>query len=151
MDLGLEGKIVLVTAASKGLGRAIAEELATEGAIVGMCARGEESLTKARDDIATRTGATVHAVVAGVSHPDGVDRATSMMLDRFGHVDVLVTNAGGPPSGPFETHDWAAWQKAVDLTLRSAVELTRAVLPGMRERRWGRILNVTSIAVKQPV
>jgi len=151
MNLGLEGKIALVTAASKGLGRAIAEELAAEGAIVGMCARGEEALTAARDEIAKRTSATVHAVVADVSRADGIDRATSMMLDRFGRVDVLVTNAGGPPSGPFETHDWAVWQRAVDLTLRSAVELTRAVLPGMRERRWGRILNVTSIAVKQPV
>lgn len=151
MDLGLHGKVALVTAASKGLGRAIAEELAVEGAIVGMCARGEAALTGARDAIASRTGATVHAVVADVSQSDGVDRATTVMLDRFGRVDVLVTNAGGPPAGPFEAHDWAVWQRAVDLTLRSAVELTRAVLPGMRERRWGRILNVTSIAVKQPV
>jgi len=72
-------------------------------------------------------------------------------MSRFGRVDILVNNAGGPPSGPFETHDWAAWRSAVDLTLRSAVELTRLVLPGMRERAWGRVLNVTSIAVKQPV
>ena len=64
---------------------------------------------------------------------------------------MLVTNAGGPPSGPFESHEWESWQQAVELTLRSAVELTRLVLPGMKERRWGRILNVTSIAVKQPV
>ena len=81
----------------------------------------------------------------------GIGLVAQEALSRFGRVDILVNNAGGPPSGPFETHDWAAWRSAVDLTLRSAVELTRLVLPGMRERAWGRVLNVTSIAVKQPV
>lgn len=151
MDLGLGDKVALVTAASKGLGRAIAEELAAEGATVGMCARGEPALVAARDEIVSRTRSNVHAFVADVSQRDGIQRATSIMLERFGRVDVLVTNAGGPPAGPFESHDWDTWQRAVDLTLRSAVELTRAMLPGMRERKWGRILNVTSIAVKQPV
>jgi 3-oxoacyl-[acyl-carrier protein] reductase len=151
MDLGLTNKVALVAAASKGLGRAIAEELAAEGATVGMCARGETALLAARDEIVARTGADVHAFVADVSQREGIQRATSSVLERYGRIDILVTNAGGPPAGPFESHDWDAWQRAVDLTLRSAVELTRAVLPGMRERRWGRILNVTSIAVKQPV
>jgi 3-oxoacyl-[acyl-carrier protein] reductase len=72
-------------------------------------------------------------------------------VELHGRVDILVNNAGGPPAGPFEQHSWDAWEKAVQLTLRSAVELTRRVLPGMRERRWGRIVNITSIAVKQPV
>ena len=151
MNLGLEGKVALVTAASKGLGRAIAAELAAEGATLGICARSADALNAARDQIASETGAEIRAVVADVSTREGIDRATSMMLERFGRVDVLVTNAGGPPAGPFENHDWTVWQRAVDLTLRSGVELSRAVLPGMRERRWGRILNVTSIAVKQPV
>ena len=151
MDLGLNGKVALVAAASKGLGRAIAEELATEGATLGICARGEAGLNAARDAIAARTGATVHAIAADVGTPDGIAAVTRGMLERFGRIDVLIGNAGGPPSGTFETLDWAAWQAAVDLTLRSAVELTRAVLPGMRERGWGRVIHVTSLTVKQPI
>lgn len=151
MDLGLRDKTALVTAASRGLGRAIAETLATEGASVVICARGAAALEEARAAIAERTGLTVDAVVADVSQEEGINHAWEHALERLGQVDILVTNAGGPPSGPFESHDWDAWQRAVELTLRSAVELTRRALPGMRERRWGRILNVTSIAVKQPV
>jgi 3-oxoacyl-[acyl-carrier protein] reductase len=93
----------------------------------------------------------VHAIAADLSRTDGIVRVVSSTLERFGRIDVLVTNAGGPPVGPFEAHDWPTWQRAVELTLRSAVELTRAVLPGMRERRWGRVLHVTSLAVKQPI
>jgi 3-oxoacyl-[acyl-carrier protein] reductase len=151
MDLGLRGKVAVVVAASKGLGRAVAHELAAEGARVVMCARGRDALTAARDEIAKATGADVRAVVADVSTIEGIDRVAREALDHHQRVDILVNNAGGPPSGPFEKHDWNEWQKAVDLTLRSAVELTRRVLPGMRERKWGRIVNITSIAVKQPV
>ena len=151
MDLGLRGKVAVVAAASKGLGRAAAQELAAEGARVVICARGRESLEAARNGIAAETGADVHAVVADVSTADGVDAVAREALGRHGQVDILVNNAGGPPSGPFEQHTWDAWENAVHLTLRSAVELTRRLLPGMRERRWGRIINITSIAVKQPV
>ena len=151
MNLGLQGKVALVAAASRGLGRAIAEELAAEGASLVLCARGQDALSATRDAIAGASGGRVEAVVADLSTADGIERVTRAADAAFGRVDVLVTNAGGPPSGPFESHDWAAWQRAVDLTLRSAVELTRAVLPGMRERRWGRIINVTSITVRQPV
>jgi 3-oxoacyl-[acyl-carrier protein] reductase len=151
VDLGLRGKVALVAAASRGLGRAIAAELAAEGARVVMCARGAEALEMARREIADATGAEVHAVVADVSDRKGIELVTSEAQAKFGRVDVLVTNAGGPPAGTFETHSWETWERAVNLTLRSAVELTRAVLPGMRERKWGRIINVTSIAVKQPV
>jgi 3-oxoacyl-[acyl-carrier protein] reductase len=115
-----------------------------------VCARGAAALEDTRAAIA-RSGAPVCAVVADVSETAGVRSVIESALERFGRVDILVTNAGGPPSGPFDAHDWATWQRAVDLTLRSAVELTRQVLPGMKERRWGRILNVTSIAAKQPV
>ena len=151
MDLGLRGKVALVAAASRGLGRAIAEAFAAEGATLVICARGREALEETRSSIVDRTGAEVEAIVADVATSEGVTLAWERARDRFGRVDILVTNAGGPPSGPFEAHDWAAWQRAVDLTLRSAVELARLVLPGMKERRWGRIINVTSIAVKQPV
>jgi len=151
MDLGIAGKVALVAAASRGLGRAIALELAREGATLVLCARGGEQLQRARDEIAAATGATVRAVVADVSELRGVDTVASEALLLDGHVDILVTNAGGPPAGTFESHSWEAWQRAVDLTLRSVVELTRAVLPGMKERQWGRIINVNSIATKQPV
>lgn len=150
MDLGLRGRVALVAAASRGLGRAIAEELASEGASLVICARDAERLEKARGAVAAR-GSDVHAVAADVATTDGIARVVQEALGRFGRVDVLVTNAGGPPAGPFEAHGWDVWARAVDLTLRSAVELTRAVLPGMKERRWGRVLNVTSISVKQPV
>jgi 3-oxoacyl-[acyl-carrier protein] reductase len=151
MDLGLRGKVAIVAAASKGLGRACATELASEGASVVICARGKDALFATRDAIVARTGATVHAVVADMSETTGIERVGREALDRFSRVDIVVNNAGGPPSGPFEKHPWAAWETAVNLTLRSAVELTRLVLPGMRQRRWGRVINITSIAVKQPV
>lgn len=151
MDLGLAGRVAVVAAASKGLGRAIAFELANEGASVVMCARGADTLEAARADIAAATGAEVRAVVADLAVREQIDRVARAALDAHGRVDILVTNAGGPPAGVFEKHDWDTWERAVHLTLRSAVELTRALLPGMRERKWGRIINVTSIAVKQPV
>lgn len=151
MDLGLRGKVALVTAASRGLGRAIAESLAAEGASLVICARGADMLKEAGAAIARRAGGDVELVAADLATEQGVARVWQRARDRFGRVDILVTNAGGPPSGPFESLEWEAWQQAVQLTLRSAVELTRLVLPGMKERRWGRILNVTSIAVKQPV
>ena len=151
MDLGLQGKVALVAASSKGLGRAVAHELAAEGAAIIMCARGEEALETAKREIIDQTGAAAIAIAADVATSEGVEQVTRTALDRFGHVDILVINAGGPPAGTFDKHDWSAWQSAVDLTLRSAVELTRAVLPGMRERHWGRIVAVNSIAAKQPV
>jgi len=151
MDLGLRDKVAVVAAASKGLGRATAAELAAEGARLVICARGAGTLHATRDDIARQSGAEVHAVVADLSTMAGIGLVATEALSRYGRVDILVNNAGGPPSGPFENHRWDEWDRAVQLTLRSAVELTRMLLPGMRERKWGRVLNVTSIAVKQPV
>src|SRR5436190_11795617 len=101
--------------------------------------------------MARRTSGAVAAVAPALSTTAVIARVAVAALERFGRVDVLVTNAGGPPVGLFESHDWSAWQRAVELTLRSAVELTRGVLPGMRERRWGRVIHVTSLTVKQPI
>jgi 3-oxoacyl-[acyl-carrier protein] reductase len=151
MNLGLDGKVALVAAASKGLGRAIAEELAAEGASVALCARGEAALERARDEIQRTTKADVIAIAGDVSRAADVDRIARETLENFGRIDILVTNAGGPPSGKFESLTPEMWIEAVDLTLMSVINLTRAVIPGMKERKWGRIINVTSIAVKQPV
>lgn len=151
MDLGLKGKVALVAAASRGLGRAVAEELAAEGASLILCARGAEALNETREQIAQTTGASVLAVPADVSVADDVAQVVKSGFEKFGRIDILVTNAGGPPAGQFEKLSAAQWEAATRLTLYSALELTRQVLPGMKERRWGRILNITSIAVKQPV
>ena len=151
MDLGLTGKIALVAASSRGLGRAVAEELAREGVQLVLCARGDDALQETAAAIRAASGVQVEAVTADVSRPADVTRVTETAMRTFGKVDILVTNGGGPPAGPFESHSADAWHDAVRQTLDSVVELTRAVLPGMKARRWGRIINVTSIAVKQPV
>jgi len=151
VDLGLRGKVALVAAASRGLGRAIAEELAVEGASLVMCARGKEALDEAVDSIRATTGVQVLGVAADVSRPEDVTRVVTSALGLFGRVDILVTNAGGPPSGLFESLGPEKWDDAVRLTLMSTINLCREILPGMRQRKWGRIINVTSITVKQPV
>ena len=151
MDLGLNGKVALVAASSRGLGRAVAGELAAGGARVVMCARGEEALRTAADKIRQATGADVLAVPADLGVRADVARVADAARARFGAIDILVTNTGGPPAGPFESHTPEAWDAAVRQNLGSVLELTRTVLPDMKERGWGRIVNVTSIAVKQPV
>lgn len=151
MDLGLKNKVALVAAGSRGLGRAVAEELAAEGASLVLCARDLTTLTETTAAIADSTGAHVLAVPADVTNFDNIKRLVDAGTERFGRIDILVTNAGGPPAGTFDQLTREQWDEALRLTLLSAVELARQVLPGMKERRWGRILNITSIAVKQPV
>ncbi|HKP69350.1 MAG TPA: SDR family oxidoreductase [Pyrinomonadaceae bacterium] len=151
MDLGIKGKVALVAAASQGLGRAVADELATEGASLVICARGKERLDEACDSIRERTGVDVLGIAGDLSNASDLERIVNEGIARFGQVDILVTNTGGPPAGPFESLSRESWDQAVNGLLFSVVELTRLLLPGMKERRWGRILNVTSIAAKQPV
>jgi len=151
VDLGIRGKVALVAASSKGLGRAVAEELAAEGTHLVICARGKETLEQTAESIRQKTGVKVVAVAADASDPVDIARVVKAAFDELGRVDILVTNSGGPPSGPFESFTLEMWDAATRLLLQSALELTRAVLPGMKERRWGRILNVTSIAAKQPI
>ena len=151
MDLGLKNKVALVAAGSRGLGRAVAEELAAEGASLLLCARDSRTLDETAAAIAKSSNAHVLAVPADVTVTDDIKRVVETGIERFGRIDILVTNAGGPPAGRFEQLTHEQWEEAIRLTLFSAIELTRQVLPGMKERRWGRILNITSIAVKQPV
>jgi 3-oxoacyl-[acyl-carrier protein] reductase len=151
MDLGLRGRAALVTGASRGLGRAVAEALAAEGADLAISARTAADLERVRADIAAATGARVMAIAGDLSTDDGPAGVARAALASLGRVDILVTNSGGPPAGPFEAHDRAAWRAAMAGLFESAVELVRPLLPGMRERRWGRIIAITSIAAKQPV
>lgn len=149
MDLGLKGKVGLAAASSAGIGRAVAEALASEGMDLVMCARRADALEEARRDL-EKYGVRIVAVPADLSEPEGVEAVVGAAFRAFGRVDVLVTNTGGPPAGPFEAHTEEDWERAVRQNLFSVINLVRKVLPGMRERGWGRIINVTSIAVKQP-
>jgi len=151
MEFGLHDKVALVAASSQGLGRAIAEELAAEGASLVLCARGAERLEKTCNAIVASAGVTVLGISADLAAAGDAERVVKVGIERFGRIDILVTNAGGPPAGSFETLTPEMWEDATRLLLTSVLNLTREVLPGMKERRWGRILNVTSIAAKQPV
>lgn len=151
MDLGLSGKTALVAAASKGLGRAIAEEFAREGAKVAMCSRDESAITSAAEDIRRKTGnKDVLPIAADLSTNEGCDAFVEKAVGAFGALDILIVNAGGPPPGRFDDLDDAAWHKAVDLTLFSAVRLTRLALPQMRKQKSGSIVYSTSTSVRQP-
>ncbi|MFL6467049.1 MAG: SDR family oxidoreductase [Pyrinomonadaceae bacterium] len=151
MDLGLKGKVALVAAASQGLGRAVAEELAAEGSSLVLCARGEEALKATCESIREQTGAGVIGVVGDLSVTADIERIVNEGIRHFGRIDILVTNSGGPPTGKFEKLTRENWDDATRGLLTSVLDLTRLVLPGMKERRWGRILNITSIAAKQPI
>jgi 3-oxoacyl-[acyl-carrier protein] reductase len=151
MDLKLNGRTALVTAASKGLGRATATRLATEGARVMISSRGEEQLAKTAADIAEATGAQVEYCAADVSNPEDLARLLSETEQRLGGVDVLVNNAGGPPPGGFDALDDDAWYRAHELNLMSTVRLIRGVLPHMRAQQWGRIVTIASSSIKQPI
>lgn len=151
MDLGLSGRTAIVCGASQGLGRAIGHALAAEGADVLLNSRSADKLTTARDAIVAATGANVYTHAADLTDPDAVRDLVQAAQSHLGRVDILVTNTGGPPSGPFEDHSAEVWRQAIAQNLESVVNLVRAALPGMKEQGWGRIVNVTSISVKQPV
>src|SRR5438045_6124413 len=151
MDLGLRGKVALVAAASKGRGRAVAEEFAREGAKVAVCSRDEASITKAAEDIARATGSkTMLAVAADLSTTEGCETFVQTAHAAYGAIDILFVNAGGPPPGRFDDLGDDAWAKAFELTLMSAVRLTRLVLPYMRTQRSGSIVYSTSTTLRQP-
>jgi len=151
METGLAGKAALVTASSQGIGRACALELAKGGADLVICARGEEALEATRDEIADATGRKVAAVRADLTSNDDIDALIARAARELGRIDVLVTNAGGPPSGPFMDFDDAPWEQAFGLNLMSVVRLNRAVVPIMREAGGGSIVNLASVSVKEPL
>ena len=151
MELGLKDKVALVAGSSQGLGRAVAEELASEGAKLVLCARTESTLRKTLDQISQRYGCRAIAVPTDLKEPRQVERLHSAARRELGPIQILVNNAGGPPAGTFADLTPESWEEAFKLTLNSAVSLTRLVLPDMRKTAWGRVINITSIAVKQPV
>ncbi|CAN5855199.1 SDR family oxidoreductase [soil metagenome] len=151
MDLGLQGKCAIVCAASKGLGRATALALAREGARVAICARSADALEQTAAAIREATGAVVVPIVADVSRADDVDRLVDEAARQLGAIDILITNTGGPKSAPFTSLSDEDWREAIDSLLMSVVRLSRAVIPHMRRRGGGRIINITSISAKQPV
>jgi len=151
MELGLNDRVAIVAASSRGLGQACALELAREGARVVICARDAARLSAAADDIRNTTGAEVLPIAVDLTEAAPIQHLAQETLQRYGRIDILVTNNGGPPAGFFQDFDDTAWFQAHQLTLMSAVRLIRAVLPAMRAQRWGRIINITSVSVKQPI
>jgi 3-oxoacyl-[acyl-carrier protein] reductase len=151
VDLSLKGRAALVGGASQGIGYAIARLLAAEGARVAMVARKEEPLDAAARQVADETGSETCAIAADIRRADDCARIVETALGRFGRVDVLVNNDGAPPLGPLDSFDDAAWSGAVEQNLMSVVRLARGVLPGMRDNRWGRIVNIAALSALQPV
>jgi len=147
MDLGIKGRKAIVCAASKGLGKACAMKLAEDGVDLVINSRTEETLREAAEEIRRQTGATVIPVACDITTPEG----RAQVLEAAGDVDILVNNAGGPPPGNFR--DWSVedWQKAVNANMLTPIELIKATVDGMIERKFGRIVNITSAAVRNPI
>jgi 3-oxoacyl-[acyl-carrier protein] reductase len=151
MDLGIRGRVALVAGSASGIGRACAEALAAEGAGVALCARTASAVEEAASEVGGRFGVPACGIACDLSDPDGPARFVAEARARLGPASILVTNAGGPPAGTFDALDDAAWERAFHLTLMSAVRLIRRAVPDMKAARWGRIVNVASISVRQPI
>jgi 3-oxoacyl-[acyl-carrier protein] reductase len=151
MDFGLKGKVALVTASSKGLGRTVALGLAKEGAKIVICARDKETLKKTAEEIRNATDTEVLSVVTDLTKYGDIKKLVNETIKKFGRIDILFTNAGGPPPGKFMEFSDEDWKKAFELNLLSVVRLCKEVIPYMQEQRWGRIIHSTSISVKEPL
>jgi 3-oxoacyl-[acyl-carrier protein] reductase len=147
MDLGIRGRTAAVAAGTAGLGLGAAKALAAEGVRVAICGRDPDRLAEA----AAQIGGDVVALEGDVSSPSGGRGFVEAATQALGHLDILVTNAGGPPPGTFATTEAEAYQAAIDMNCLSMIEMCRVAIPPMRERRWGRVCAVTSIGVKQPI
>ncbi len=151
MDLGLRGKVALVAGASQGMGRAAALGFAREGAKVAICARGKAALDEAAEMIRKETGAEVLATTADMSKAEDIRRFVNEAAKRFGRLDVIVNNAGGPPPGEFMNFTDEDWHNAFDLSFMSTMRMTREAVPHMRKAGGGRVINITSYSVKEPI
>ncbi len=151
MDLCIKDKTAIVCGSSRGLGRACAELLAGEGVNLVVCSRNFDNIFSTARSISENYGVNVVPVAADISHPESPQKLVNEALNRFKSVDILINNAGGPPPGRFDNMDDSEWEHAFNLTLMSIVRMTRAVLPYMTSKGWGRIVNLASISVKQPI
>ncbi len=151
MDLGIKGKTAIVCGSSKGLGRACNKVLASEGVNLVICSRNFDRIFEVARYISETYGTEVVPVSCDLAHPDSPDKLVREATGKLGGVDILVNNTGGPPPGGFQELDDGAWEMAFNLTLMSVVRMARAVLPIMTAKGWGRIVNLASISVKQPI
>jgi len=151
MDLGLKDRVAIVAAASRGIGFACALELAREGARVFLCSRDAQKASEAAKKIHEETGSDVAGIACDVTHNDQVEAFVNLALERAGKIDICVTNAGGPPAKVFAETELDLFRQAFELNALSAIRFAKLVLPGMLERKWGRIINITSVSAKQPI
>jgi 3-oxoacyl-[acyl-carrier protein] reductase len=151
MDFNLNGKVALVTASSKGIGKATAEMLIKEGCKVIICSSNQSNIIKAASDIKQSTGIEPLWGVCDINNSEDISEIIKMGKNVFGDIDILINNCGGPKPGTFDVLNDTDWQNAVDQVLLSVVRFTREVLPTMKNKKWGRIINITSKAVKQPI
>jgi len=151
MNLGIKDKTAIISASSKGLGKSCAEQLAAEGCNLTIFSRNQSNIKRAAKEIEQKYKVNVLPLKADASKLNDVKYVVESTIRKFGTVHILINNAGGPPFGYFEDFSTKNWQNALELNLLSVVNLTREVLPFMKKQKWGRIINITSIAVKQPV
>ena len=151
MDLGIKDKVALITAASQGLGKAVAWRLSLEGARVFICSRSLDNLKRTADEIATDTGGKVRAFACDVTDENQVKGMVDDIAGEFGRLDILVCNAGGPPAGTAEDFELDDYRKALELNLLSTIHLCNLTVPHMKKHKWGRIIGMTSVSVKQPI
>ena len=151
MDLGLNNKIALITAASQGLGKASALSMANEGATVIICSRDKEKISKSAREIRDKSGSDVISFQADLSNEEDISKMVESIIKKYGRIDILVNNTGGPKAGFFDEINDDDWLQTFESTFLSAVRLTRHVLPSMKRNKWGRIINISSVSAKQPI
>jgi len=151
MDLKIKDKVALVTASSKGLGKAVALRLSLEGAKVMICSRNAESVLNAKTEIENKTSGVVRAFVTDVTNNEQVSEMINAIVAEFGGIDILVCNAGGPPAGMADDFTIDDYRKAIELNLTSTINLSYKVIDYMKSQKWGRIINITSVSAKQPI